>query len=161
MKIETKYVFDDKPFEEFLVAVKAFARDSLVVGVVGPEANRIHPTSHGQLQTWQIGALQEFGSRDGHIRPRPFVGNTIKTPGLVLGALGMAARKVVNKQSTPFRALAEAGEKISNAMKETLLAGVPPDNKPATVDWKGHGDTLIGLTGALYDAIGFAIRKGR
>ena len=162
MKIEAKYIFDEKPFKEFLVAMKAFGRDSVVVGVVGPEAQQTHPTAHGVLKTWEIGAIQEFGTQTtDHIPPRPFIRNTLMNSALVVGALGKAARKVVNGQSTPFRALAEAGETLSNAVRSTLLSGVPPRNEQATVDWKGHGDTLIGLTGALYDAIGFAIRKGK
>ena len=158
MKFEGKYTFDDKPIKEYLVAMKEFCRESIVVGVVGPDADKIHPTSHGELTTEQIAILQEFGSQDGHIPPRPFIRNTFLNTAMVTSTLAEAARRVFHKYSSPRQALNRAGETFVNAVKTTLLDGVPPPNAQATIDWKGHGDTLIGLTGALYDAISHQIR---
>lgn len=161
MYVESSYKFDKRPLEELLIALKQFARDSVVVGIVGPAANQIHPTAHGRLHTWEIALLQEHGSRNNHIPARPFIKTTLMNKSLVLDTLATAARSVINKKATPFAALTKAGETFANAVRTTLLAGQPPRNADYTKDWKGHGDTLIGLTGALYDAIGFAIRKGK
>jgi hypothetical protein len=158
MKIEGSYKFDDKPWKEFLVAMKQFCRESIVVGIVGDGANDTHPTGHGDLQVWEIAALQEFGDKSGHIPPRPFIKNAMSDTGMVVRVLGEAARRVVHKYSTPRQALKRAGETFADAVRGSLLGGTPPPNKQATIDWKGHADTLIGLTGALYDAIGYAIR---
>lgn len=161
MRVTAKYTFDEEPIKEFFVAIKEFARSSLVVGVVGTDANKMHPTAHGDLTVGEIATLQEFGSSNGHIPPRPFLRNTLMNKSLVLNTLAEAGRRVVHKYSTPRQAFKRAGDTFVNAIKTTLLDGVPPPNSPRTVAWKGHGDTLIGLTGALYDAISYQIRGGK
>jgi hypothetical protein len=157
--IDVKYKFDDTPFREFLVAGKEFARKSIGVGVVGDDADKIHPDS--KITVGEIAAINEFGTEGGHIPSRPFLRNTMMNKSLILSALGSAARNVLSGRATVTEALNQAGEILSNEVRRTLLDGVPPPNAEATVDWKGHGDTLIGLTGALYDAISHKIMGGR
>lgn len=157
--ITGKYKWNDKPFREFLVAGKEFERKSVAVGVLGNEASKMHPDS--KVTIGELAAIQEFGTMDGHIPARPFLKNTMMKRGLVVSALGNAARSVFSGKATVNEALNQAGEILANAVRETILGGVPPANKPATVAWKGHGDTLIGLTDALYDAISHAITGGR
>jgi hypothetical protein len=153
--ITADYKFDLRPLQEFLIAMKDFGRDSIAVGVVGPEAVKVHPET--TLQTWEVGALQEFGNE--HIPSRPFIRNTFANRAWVRDTLAGAARAVIRGRSARS-AMNRAGKILADGVRATLLAGTPPANAAATVDWKGHGDTLIGLTGALYDAIGHMIIPG-
>lgn len=157
--INLKYEFDDKPIREFLVAGKEFARKSIAVGVLGSDADKIHPTA--KITVGEIAAIQEFGTDNGHIPSRPFLRSTLANKDLVLNTMARAARRVFSKKDTVEGALNKAGQVLSDAVRSTLLQGVPPPNAPATKHWKGHGDTLIGLTGALYDAITHKITGGR
>lgn len=155
--IDVKYTWDDKTWHEYFVAMKDFARQSIAVGILGVEASEKHPTA--KISVGEIAAIQEFGTE--HIDARPFMKITMQNKSLVLNTLATAARRVLHKKSSPRQALKRAGEVFANAMRQTLLDGVPPPNAQATVDWKGHGDTLIGLSGALYDAIKYEILGGK
>lgn len=157
--IKIKYEFDDKPIREFLVAGKEFARKSIGVGVLGGDALQMHPTAN--ITVGEIAAIQEFGTSGGHIPSRPFLRSTLANKELVLSTMARAARAVFAKKATVNQALNRAGQTLSDAVRNTLLQGVPPANAQATKDWKGHGDTLIGKTGALYDAITHKIMGGR
>lgn len=139
--------------------MKDFGRDSIAVGVVGAGALQQHPTA--KITIGEIAAIQEFGSGDGHIPPRPMLRDTFLNHGWVRDTLGMAVRRVVQGKSTARQAMNRAGKIFADGVRTTLLDGVSPANAEATVDWKGHGDTLIGLTGALYDAITHKILPGK
>lgn len=154
--IDVKYTWNDKTWHEYFVAMKEFARQSIGVGILGAEASQQHPTA--KITVGEIAAIQEFGTL--HIPARPFMKETMRNKTLVLNTMAEAARRVLHKYSTPRQAMKRAGEVFANAMRSTLLDGVPPANAQATVDWKGHGDTLIGLSGALYDAIKYEILGG-
>lgn len=151
-----KYRFNDEPFREFLVAVKEFGRDSIAVGVLGGEALQKHPDA--DITIGEIAAINEFGT--GHTPSRPFIRDTMRNTGWVLGIMSEAAKSVIAKKRTVKSALNRAGRKLADGIRMTVLEGVDPPNAEATVEWKGHGDTLIGLTGALYDAITHKIIPG-
>lgn len=151
------YHFDDNPFKEFLIAVKEFGRQSIAVGVLGGDALQMHPTA--KITIGEIAAIQEFGT--GHIPPRPMLRETFANRAWVRDTLAKAARDVVTGKKTVRAALNRAGKTFSDGVRMTLLNGVEPANAPATVEWKGHGDTLIGLSSALYDAITHKILGGK
>lgn len=153
--ITADYKFNDKPFREFLVAMKEFGRDSIAVGLVGALAGATHAGT--TLQVWEVGALQEFGSEDGHIPERSFIRSTLANTSWVRDVLASSVRRVVQGKSTARQALNRAGRILADGIRTTVLNVVPPPNAQATVDWKGHGHTLIGLTDALYDAISHKI----
>lgn len=153
--LRIKYHFDDKPFREFLVAMKEFGRDSIAVGVLGSEALQQHPGS--KITVGEIAAINEFGT--GHIPARPFIRNTMANTAWVRDILADSVRRVISGKSTARQAMNRAGKKLADGVRATLLDGVGPPNAQATIDWKGHGDTLIGLTDALYDAITHRILK--
>ncbi len=147
-----KYTFNDKGIRDILSGVSRLTSTRIRVGVIGPGANAQHPTSNG-LSAWQIGALQEFGSRDGHIPERSFIRSTLADINWVKETVARAAQRVVMKGESANSALNWAGEVFASAIKRAVMSGIPPANSQATVDWKGHDDTLFGRTRTLFDAI--------
>lgn len=153
--LRIKYTWDDKPFREFLVAMKEFGRDSIAVGILDGALD-YHPGS--DITTGEVAAIMEFGTEDGHVPARPFIGDTFRNTAWVRDVLAQSVRSVISGRQTPRQALNRAGRIFADGVRNTLLNGVPPANAPATIRRKGHGDTLI-HTGALYDAIAHKIIK--
>lgn len=150
-----KYTFKDKGIRDVLSGVSRLTSARIRVGVVGPGANTKHPTSG--LSVWEIGALQEFGSKDGHIPPRSFIRSTLADTGWVKQIVSQAARQVVMQGKSANAAMNWAGGVIANQIRKTVLSDVGPANAQKTIDWKGHSHTLLGLTSALFDAIGHVV----
>lgn len=150
--INAKYTFDDAGIREVTSRISKLSSLSVKVGVVGPNADMTTPTG-GDLAMWQLAAIQEFGSDDGHIPERSFIRRTLNDLVWLRSLARQAAQSIVMQGESTHSALDWMGRVIATAIQNTLISNVPPPNAPATVDWKGHGDTLIGLTGALFDAI--------
>jgi hypothetical protein len=157
--IKASYTFKTKALQNVLSGVSKLTSSRIKVGVVGPGASATHPTSHGDMPVWQIGALQEFGSRDGHIPERSFIRSTMAYTDWVRQTIGKAARQVVQGKSA-HEALNWAGGVFANEIRHTFVRDIGPPNAKDTVDWKGHAHTLLGLSGALFDAIGHVITRG-
>jgi hypothetical protein len=152
MSINSKYTFDDTGIRQIQSRIAKLTSMSVKVGVVGPNADNTTPTG-GDLAMWQLAAIQEFGTNDGHIPERSFIRKTLNDLVWLRSLAQDAAKKVVMEGQSTEMALDWMGSVIATAIQRTLISNVPPPNTDATVEWKGHGDTLIGLTGALFDAI--------
>lgn len=152
MAINYKYVFNDDGIRKVQSRIAKLTSMRIKVGVVGPNADNTTPTG-GNLAMWQLAAVQEFGTNDGHIPERSFIRKTLNDLVWLRSLAKDAAQKVVMEGVPVEMALDTMGSIIATAMQRTLISNVPPPNTDATVEWKGHGDTLIGLTGALFDAI--------
>jgi len=153
--LKVNYKFDDKGIRDILSGVSRMTSSRIRVGVVGPGANNKHPTS--DLTAWEIGALQEFGSDDGHIPERSFIRSTLADVGWVKQTVAQAARRVVSGRSNATEALNWAGNIFASAIKRQIMSGVGPRNADTTVRWKGHDHTLIGLTRTLFEGIAHEI----
>jgi hypothetical protein len=157
--VSAKYKFDDKAFRAITSAVAKLDASRVRTGILGAEGEKLHPTGHG-LKVWQVGALQEFGDGTGHIPERSFIRKTLNDLVWLRVITARAAQRVVQLKQTADSALGWLGENIVRAIQHTIMAEVPPANKPQTVDWKGHGHTLIGKTGVMSESISYDIVTG-
>lgn len=156
--INSKYKFNDAGIRQVQSRIAKLSSMRIKVGVVGPNADNTTPTG-GDLAMWQLAAVQEFGTNDGHIPERSFIRKTLNDLVWLRSLAREAAQKVVMEGQSTDVALNWMGSLIATAIQRTLISNVPPPNTEATVEWKGHGDTLIGLTGALFDAISYELES--
>lgn len=158
LDVRFKYVFNDNAIRSITTTVGKLDATRVRVGVLGGDGLRIHPTS--KLPVWQVAALQEFGSQDGHIPERSFIRRTLNNLTYVRTVLANATGQVVNGKKTANDALSWVGQVLVNAIQQTILSNVSPANAPATVAWKGHGDTLMGKTDTMYNAVSSDVVSG-
>jgi hypothetical protein len=156
---KVKYVFNDNALRAITSGVAQLNASRVRVGVLGSAGLATHPNS--SLRVWQIAAIQEFGTKSTpHIPERSFIRKTLNDLVWLRLVMSRAAGRVIKGHSADS-ALNWLGQIIVAAVKRTLMQSVPPPNKPDTVDWKGHGHTLIGLTSTLFNAIGHDIVRGK
>lgn len=154
-----KYKFDDNGIRAITSAVARLNAARVRVGVVGPDAEQTTPTG-GNLKLWELAAIQEFGTKDGHIPERSFIRRTLNDLVWVRAIAARAAERVVMKGESADAALNWMGNVVASAIRNTIMQSVPPPNAESTVDWKGHDHTLIGLTMTLLNAIGHEVVSG-
>lgn len=99
------------------------------------------------LTVAEIAAVLHFGTKDGHIPPRPFLAMTFDAKREELVALGsdLLFGVLIGKLSLE-RALNVLGAVLANATKATVTAGVPPPNAPSTA----LGKAMKGRTKSLF-----------
>lgn len=150
--------------------VATMQRQRVTVGYQGPSGAAQHPNADASIA--QVAAWQEFGTPGsddrkydqarGHIPSRPFVRTGLaKYSNEIAEAIKNAFRRVLGGDASPEQAQAEVGERMVEAVQQTIL-DARTWAKPladATIERKGHDDPLI-ESGAVYDATSYAVRDG-
>lgn len=105
------------------------------VGLLGSEA----ADDRGDLTQAEIGAVHEFGSEDGRIPRRSWIGSTFdeQQERLLIMARELIVA-VVDGKATIEKALAILGFKLSTEIKKKVTTGeqIPPPNAPSTAERK-------------------------
>jgi DNA-nicking Smr family endonuclease len=109
----------------------------------------------------QLGAVHEFGSKDGRIPERSFIRSG-------MSEVDKKLKRMVKKLSISVslgrmdkkKALGIVGEFLVNTFKNKIQDRIPPPNKAATVRRKGSDHTLID-TGQMRDSIEWEIQEGK
>lgn len=134
------------------------------VGLLGSEAEE----DRGDLTQAEIGAVHEFGSEDGRIPRRSWIGSAFDDVQEQLVAL---ARElivaVVDGRTTIERALAILGTKLAAEIKKKVTTGdsIPPPNAPAWAAEKAsrtrkgaaHGVRTLVDTGRMIASVTYAV----
>ncbi len=157
----TKVTWTDKGWDSIRERLtKGPAKTHARVGVLGAVADMPHKNSNDTIGN--VALHNEFGSDDGHVPPRPFIRNSImwNNRAYIKRLLAQVSVKVTFQKVSRFVAMADVGRAAVELVKKTILAGVQPANAQATIDKKGHGDTLI-EDGQLYDSISYVIETGQ
>lgn len=150
--------------------VATMQRQRVTVGYQGPSGAAQHPNADASIA--QVAAWQEFGTPGsddrtydqarGHIPSRPFVRTGLaKYQAEIAEAIKAAFRRVLDGDATVEEAQAGVGERMVEAVQQTILdarAWAKPLAQ-STIDRKGHDDPLI-ESGAVYDATSYAVRDG-
>lgn len=159
MEVTAKYKFDDSGIRALTSAVSKLNASRVRVGVLGEAGDQMTPTG-GDLRLWELAAIQEFGSKNGHIPERSFIRKTLNDLVWLRTVAARAAERVVMKREPAEVALDWMGQVLVTAIQNTIMQGVSPANAEATIEWKGHDIPLIGLTRTLFDAISHEVVTG-
>jgi hypothetical protein len=160
MKVYARLRFNKAVWERIVNDVEKLGADAVDAGVVGDDANRIHPSrgvTVGQVMLWnEFGARNHQGDRVPARRP---LRHTFRPENPVLAemARGVAERVVLMGQSASS-ALNWMGTKAVDAIRVSLAKGLPPQNAPRTIRAKGFNHPLI-ATGLLWEAISHRISR--
>lgn len=142
-------------------------RDSFSkVGLLGSEADE---RPDGDLTQAEIGAVHEFGTEDGKIPQRSWIGSTFdKQRDELLRMARELIGYVVDGKTTIEKALGILGLKLSTEIKKTVTTGeaIPPPNAPMTLRVKeaktraggaAHGVRTLVDTGRMIASVTWAV----
>ncbi|EMX0849892.1 hypothetical protein AAF302_001116 [Pluralibacter gergoviae] len=116
---------------------------------------------HDGIPLVVIGAVQEFGSADGHIPERSFLRVPIRqNQDNLRKAFATLAKKVASGELSSFQMLSQIGARAVGYCQEAISEGIAPANAPSTVERKGSSTPLID-TGALRQAITYVVDNGK
>jgi hypothetical protein len=132
---------------------------AVTVGVHEEEGSEQHEES--DLSIADIAAIQEFGAESVGIPSRSFIRDwsdeneadnkqTLKT---------LTEATVAGKIPDIDTALDQAGAKFAGDVKKRIIAHIPPENAPSTIEQKGTSTPLIGETTQLLSAITWKVEK--
>lgn len=156
MEITAKYHFDDRGWRRLTSAVSRFSSSAVDVGILGGIGSQMHP--NGKITIWEIGAINEFGSRDGHTPERSFLRSAFQDRSWVRSITALAARRVLNLRGTAEDALNWMGGVAVHAVRQKIDSGPPPPNAPSTVQKKGFDHPLFEI-GVLRSAISHQVTR--
>lgn len=106
-----------------------------------------------------IGAVQEFGSADGHIPERSFLRVPLRgNQELFANIFQELLPKVVEGQIDMRQLLEQVGQRAAATSQEAISEGITPPNAPSTVQRKGSSTPLVD-TGALRQNITYVIQE--
>ena len=110
----------------------------------------------------QIATIHEFGSSDGKIPQRSFMGSSIdENQRSISSFIGKLASAVVAGQVSEVIALGKVGQMIKDLFRKKIISKIPPPLKASTLKKKGAGkSTPLVDTGQLVGSIAFEVRKG-
>lgn len=140
MGSKSRVVDRDRGWGDLLKQVDAMAGRSFVkVGILGDKGGGLHEQDPdgkaSPLTVAEIGAVNEFGSEDGHVPERSFLRATFDRmrEELASDAAKLLVKALDRKLSVEM-ALNVLGAKLAAEVKKTItVIGVPPPNAPSTV----------------------------
>lgn len=184
MGAKSRVIDRDRGWAQMLKQVDAMAGKSYVkVGVLGDKGGGLHEQDPdgkaSPLTLTEIGAVNEFGSEDGHVPERSFLRSTFdRMREEMTGDAAKLLPQVLDGKLSVATALNVLGAKLAAEVKKTItVIGVPPPNAPSTVarktragDWNRGGQAQGVLqwgvralvdTGRLVGSIAWAVVTGR
>lgn len=108
-----------------------------------------------------IGAVQEFGSADGHIPERSFLRVPLwSNQQLFAKIFTMGLPQVIEGEITLRQLMEQAGARAASVSQEAISEGIAPPNAPSTVARKGSSTPLVD-TGRLRQSITYVVEDGK
>ena len=109
----------------------------------------------GDLTMAQLGAVQQFGTEDGHIPARPWLDVGVESGTQdILGTIRSGAGK-----GLPLDAVLEqVGVVAAGAVQEFIIDLRTPPNAPSTIENKGSDNPLID-TSAMMQSVSYAVTR--
>lgn len=107
-----------------------------------------------------IGAVQEFGSADGHIPERSFLRVPLAANTQLFRQIFKELMpQVLGGQMTMFQLMESVGARAAAVSQEAISAGIAPPNAPSTIARKGSSTPLVD-TGFLRQNITYVVEDG-
>lgn len=107
-----------------------------------------------------IGAVQEFGSADGHIPERSFLRVPLRANvALFNKIMRELLPQVVDGQMTMRQLMESVGARGAAVSQEAISAGIAPANAPSTIARKGSSTPLVD-TGFMRQQITYVVEEG-
>jgi hypothetical protein len=104
----------------------------------------VHPHSPEGLTIAEIGAIQEFGTDDGHIPERSWLRSTYdEKASQFADEAERVAVAVIDRRLTVNQGLTVMGAAQVGEVKRTINNFTTPPNAPATIAKKGKNDPLV------------------
>lgn len=148
-----RIAYRDFGLKRILANVRQVDAERIRVGVVGSRANE--PSGDGRRTVAVAAIINHYGSDDGVVPPRPFLTEPFqKYRSRVARLMRDAAKRVLRPGGTGEQALDWLGGELARIVRVDMLTqpGVPPSNRPKTVEKKGFDHPLV-WTNALVRAI--------
>lgn len=137
-----------------LGSILALDGSEVIVGVLDGHAGT-YPDAN--LSAAQIAAVNEFGSRDGHVPERSFMRSTMDEERVELGRnLAKVVAAIASGRMTESRALNLIGMDAQRRIQRKIVALREPPNAPSTIARKGSSNPLVD-TGRLTQSITYAV----
>jgi len=164
----SKYVQDiDKGFRAFQKFLKDAQDPGIVeIGVLDTPFNNAPAFNDGPganadaYSVVQYASVNEYGTKDGRIPARSFIGSTVDEKKRSISAKSVwMQRKLFLGQITLSQALGLMGEHIRNLVDDKIVNLRSPPNKPSTIKKKGSSNPLID-TGRLRQSISYQVKNG-
>lgn len=125
-----------------------------------PKAKRGKVAKNDPITIAQIAAIHEFGSSDGRVPERSFMRSAVENnKDAIIKLLGKLNKKIIHGEMTTAKAIGIVCEYVVGLMKKRITDGVPPPNKPATVNRKKSNLPLVD-TSQMIDSIDWEIKTG-
>lgn len=107
-----------------------------------------------------IGAVQEFGSADGHIPERSFLRVPLRSNQELFAKIWKnQIPLVIDGTITMMQLFDQLGARAVGVSQQAISAGINPPNAPSTIRQKGSSTTLVD-TGRMRQAVTYVIREG-
>lgn len=129
----------------------------VVIGIQGELAELVDP-EHGDLSNAELGVIHEFGTEDGGIASRSFIGDTVDINEDYLKAEIDKIGTVAFDGETPEGSLLILGEDLKAKILKRVNDGIPPPLDEATlIDRPGEGINPLWATGQMLGSLGTVI----
>lgn len=150
----------DHGLERLLGALeKADAHLELTVGLHAEEGGA--PAKGSGLTMVEVAELNEFGSPEGLIPPRPAIsGWADENEERAIGDTRKAFEKSIEDRALPIERLEQLAQKYAGEVQQKIADGVPPQNADSTIRKKGSSTPLID-TGTFRSSIAGRVRAAK
>lgn len=158
-KSKSRVVIDDRIWKQIKRRLRTLDRLSLQVGIVQGKGAEEATESGATLA--EIGAVHEFGTKDGRIPERSFIRRTLEAKrARINDTFRRAAGAIVENRISVDDALNQLGSYVAGEIQATIKTGphIPPPLSPATVAAKGSSRPLVD-TGRLAQSISWRVKK--
>ncbi len=134
-----------------------------VAGIRGEAGAQREPPEEGStaepLTVVEIGAVQEFGTRDGHVPSRSYIRSTFdRQQGRYVSMLAQATPRILSGEVSPEDALELVGMRCAADIQRTIGTLRDPPLAQRTIDEKGSSKPLIN-TSRLRQSVSSEVRR--
>lgn len=150
----------DRGYKDAVRSLRAVSGTRHVV--VGIRSEKGTATAEGDsLNLAGIAAVNEFGSKDGHVPERSFLRSTFDAgKAAYTNAIEASLGKITDGKSDIDKELGLLGARVAGDVQATITSGVPPENAPSTIRRKRGSTGTLRDSGRLSASVDSEVRGG-
>lgn len=153
-KVET--IVKDKGFEKAVEQIRQAKGSHVNIGILSQDGMKTPPGSNLNLAA--IASVNEFGTSDKRVPPRPFLRTTMEKNRRRYNRLTeQLISQILSGKTTVMKALDLLGLKIGSDVKKMITTLKNPPNAPGTIARKGSNNPLID-TGRMRSSINHEVK---
>ena len=148
----------DKGWSRIVKAMKEVKGSYVKVGIL----EKAGSTDDGKMTMARLGAVNEFGSPEKNIPPRPFMLQAYeRCKGKIIKLFESEKNKIIAGKSDTERSLNVVGEYFKGEVQREFTEGNFTPNAPSTLlaNWRKHHKGVITKGEALENDTGFGLTK--